>query len=146
MSKKPRRSSQPRTLKRLFDAQNKLCCYCDGPTWIAGGETRVDRNARLGVVDGPGAGKLLAAMMATREHVKRRVDGGGNADNLMMACGYCNTTRHGSEPDVHRVDMQVLVAAGLHPTNRPRIVDSPRDHIKRGLKALKKLRAGKPIT
>lgn len=147
MSRGGSRSSQPRTLRRLFDAQSGLCCYCDGPTWMVGREKRVDMLARLGIPAGAdGTHKMLAACTATREHLKRRADGGTNADNLKMACGYCNTTRHGSDPDVHRIDMQVLVAAGLHPTNRPRIVDSPREHIKRGLKALKKLRAGKPIT
>ena len=47
---------------------------------------------------------------------------------------------------IHRIDMQVLVAAGLHPTNRPRVLDDAASHIKRGLKAIRKLRAGKAIT
>lgn len=139
--------STKRQLLRLFDKQCGRCCYCGGDTWLPGKETKVQAKIRLGIpLVGNGGTKLVRASVATREHIKRRVDGGKNSNNLAMACNACNTFRLESPPDVHRIDMQVLVAAGLHPTNRPKILDSPKDHIKRGLRALRKLRAGQPIT
>lgn len=135
-----------RQLVRAFDAQNGRCCYCDGACWLPQRESGMQARARLGIPVGvDGAAKMLRAARATREHLKRRVDGGGDADNIAMACHACNVRRGDSEPDVHRIDMQVLVAAGLHPTNRPaHTVADPRGHLKRGLKALKKLRRGVP--
>ena len=137
---------QRRHLARMFDAQNGICCYCDGATWLPGRESKIEAKARLGIQQGVNAGtKMLRLAAATREHLKRRVDGGRNMNNLTMACAACNSLRLDSTPEVHRVDMQVLVAAGLHPVNRPTLIDDPKAHIKRGLKALKKLRAGQPI-
>lgn len=139
-------SRTKRQLVRAFDAQRGLCCYCDGRCWLPTREHPRQARARLGIPsDVPGSKKMLTAAQATREHLKRRADGGGDADNIAMACHACNVRRGDSEPDVHRIDMQVLVAAGLHPTNRPaHTVADPRGHLKRGLKALKKLRAGVP--
>lgn len=132
-------------LVRLFDKQNGACCYCDGQAWLRSRETAAQAALRLGIPWGAdGFHKMLTAAEATREHIKRRADGGTNSGNLKMACQACNTMRHESPSDVHRIDMQVLVAAGLHPTNRPRVLDTPREHIKAGLRALKKLRAGTP--
>ncbi|HEY6029952.1 MAG TPA: HNH endonuclease [Gaiellaceae bacterium] len=133
-----------RQLARAFDAQRGACCYCDGACWLSQREHREKARKRLGIPAGVvGATKMLRAALATREHLKRRADGGTDADNLAMACQACNVRRGDSEPDVHRIDMQVLVAAGLHPTNRPpHAVADPKDHLKRGLKALKKLRRG----
>lgn len=139
--------SSKRRLAKLFDAQGGRCCYCDGATWLPDRETKKQAKTRLGIPDaGHGSTKMLRAARATREHLVRRIDGGKNVNNLKMACQVCNSTRWDAEPDVHRIDMQVLVAAGLHPTNRPKIVDSPQAHIQRGLKALRKLRAGQPLT
>lgn len=102
---------------------------------------------RFGLMPGiPGTSKLMRGAVATREHIVRIVDGGSHGANVKMACGACNTLRGDHDMDVHRSDMQVLVRAGLHPTNRPKqkIADLRR-YYKSGLKALRKLRAGKPI-
>lgn len=135
-----------RQLIRAFDKQHGKCCYCDGDTWLPGRETKDQARDRLGIqASMPGSGKMLIACKAMREHLVRRCDGGKNENNIAMACHACNVRRHDSTLDVHRIDMQVMVAAGLHPTNRPRMIDDPRTHIKLGLKALRKLRRGMPI-
>ncbi len=134
-------------LARRFDEQHGKCCYCDGDTWMPRRETREQASLRLGVpIATPGSAKMLRAARATREHVHRRADGGKDGfSNIKMACMYCNSQRWENDLDVHRIDMQVLVAAGLHPTNRPRAVDDLKEHRKRGNRAIKLLRAGKPL-
>jgi hypothetical protein len=137
---------QRRQLVSLYVEQDGRCWYCDGRTWLVGAESADQVRARLQIPKGvPWAAKMLRSAMATREHIVRKVDGGRDAGNLKMACHACNVRRGDSPPDVHRIDMQVLVAAGLHPTNRTALADDPRLHIKAGLKALKKLRVGEPI-
>lgn len=136
-------------LRSLYRDQEGICCYCDGPTWLPRHHTQERARRILGIPDtGPGSRKLLEAARATREHLKRRADGGGDHGNLKMACNYCNTHRGDDDPEVHRVNMQVLAAASLHPVNRlPGVMhDDPASHMKRATKALKKLRAGSPIT
>ena len=134
-----------RKLGQLFKEADGRCGYCDGATWMIG-ERHDNVRARLGIPKGVhGSNKLLEAAKATREHLKKRADGGQNVDNLMLSCHACNSRRGDSTPQEHRTDMQVLVAAGLHPTNRPKHITDPQHHHKAGLKALKKLRAGQPI-
>lgn len=134
-------------LARLFHQQNGACCYCSGATWLRGKETRESAALRLGIpAKTSGYRQMLTAARATTEHVQRRSDGGKGGDNLKMACHACNVRRLDSEPEAHRIDMMVLVAAGLHPTNRPVLLDTPKAHLTRGLWALRKLRAGLPFT
>ena len=134
-------------LARRFDEQGGKCCYCDGDTWLPMRESPDKARARLGIPsDTSGSRKILRAARATREHVHRVADGGSNATgNIKMACMYCNSQRWENDLDVHRIDMQVLVAAGLHPTNRPKVIDSLVEHRKRGNRAIGLLRAGKPL-
>lgn len=137
-----------RRLVRLYHKQDGICCYCDGNTWLRGHETREAAALRLGIPPKTaGYRQMLTAARATTEHIQRRADGGkGGPLNLKMACHACNVRRLDSTPEAHRIDMLVLVAAGLHPTNRPAVIDTPKEHLTRGLRALRKLRAGLPIT
>ena len=140
------KSTKRKQLAHLFAQFNGVCGYCDGSTWMIG-ERHDAVRARLGISKGvPGSAKMLTASMATREHLKKRADGGKAMNNLMLACHACNVRRVAASPEEHRMDMQVLVAAGLHPTNRPQNVADPQHHHKAGLKALRKLRAGQPLT
>lgn len=145
----PRRARARHQIRTLYRDQEGICCYCDGRTWLACEQTRVVACSRLLInMNARGWEKLLEGCRATREHLKRKTDGGRDEGNLKMACHYCNTHRGDSDPDVHRVDMQVMVAAGIHPVNRPQGVrtDDAASHMRRATKALKKLRAGQPIT
>ncbi len=136
-------ANKRRQLAELYEAASGICCYCDGATWLAFREGRNAARRRLGIVAGtPGAGNALTAARATREHLIKRADGGTDAGNLKLACLACNVRRGDSTPDEHRADMQKLVAAGLHPTNRPSAVPDPARHQRVGLKALRNLRAG----
>jgi hypothetical protein len=137
-----------RQLARRFDEQYGKCCYCDGDTWLHFRETKEQARLRLGIpLNAPGSAKMLRAAKATREHLHRVAEGGKNGfANIKMACMFCNSQRWENEPEVHRIDMQVLVAAGLHPTNRPGVVDDLKNHRKLGNRAIRLLRAGKPIT
>lgn len=118
--------------------------YCDGPTWLPSRETKAAAAARLGIpLRQSGTSKTLRVSRATREHIRRKADGGSNSSgNIRMACGFCNSARWESPPDVHRVDMQVIVAAGLHPTNRPGAILDHAAHIKKGNRAIRLLRQG----
>lgn len=131
-------------LTQLFDDQNGFCCYCDGAMWLPGRERQDAARTRLGIPNhAAGSKKMLIAAKATREHIQRAVDGGTNAlKNLKAACNACNVRRMDSDPDVHRMDMQVMVAAGLHPTNRPKIILDHAAHMRAGRLALRKLRKG----
>jgi hypothetical protein len=134
-------------LARRFDEQHGKCCYCDGDAWLWFRESPEQARTRLGIPGNvPGTAKMLRAAKATREHLHRVTDGGKNGvENIKMACMYCNSQRWENDPDVHRIDMQVLVAAGLHPTNRPKVIDDLRTHRKLGNRAIKLLRGGKSI-
>lgn len=132
-----------RKLARLFDQQQGLCYYCDGRTWLLGRESKQNARERLLIPAGPHAEKVLRDATATTEHLLRRIDGGTDAKhNLKMACQSCNSRRGATSAAKHRIDMQVLVAAGLHPVNRPPVIDCLKEHRRRGLRALDLLRRG----
>ncbi len=97
---------------------------------------------RLGIpAEASGSTKMLRLARATREHLIRSIDGGTDAGkNIKMACQFCNTTRLETPVEQHRANMQRLVAAGLHPVNRPAIVESPIRHIRLGLKMVREMR------
>lgn len=138
-------STKRRQLAFLFAENKGVCGYCGGSTWMIGERHDAVRR-RLEIPKGiAGSHKILTASMATREHLQKRADGGKNTDNLMLACHACNVRRGDASPEEHRINMQVLVAAGLHPTNRPKNITDPQHHHKAGLKALRKLRAGQSI-
>lgn len=104
------------TLATLFDAQNGLCFYCTGKTWLGGRETKQQARARLGITPGlPRAQRALALRRATEEHLIRRADGGKRKGNLVMACAFCNSHRGETSVDAHKTNMLALVKAGKHP-------------------------------
>lgn len=130
-------------LAKLFNAQNGLCYYCDGQAWMRQSEDMHAAAIRLCIPNGSHAIKMLRDAEATKEHLLRRADGGtSSARNLKMACQCCNSRRGATPAAAHRIDMQVLVAAGLHPVNRPPVIDSIKEHRKRGLRAMQLLRRG----
>lgn len=132
----------------MFTERGGRCCYCDGATWLVHLEPKAKARQRLGIVNAKHAAKMLRYAMATFEHIKRVADGGtGAAHNGMLACSFCNVLRGDTEIRAHRTDMQALVAAGLHPVNRPLApVDNYAVVRKLALRAVRNLRAGQPIT
>jgi hypothetical protein len=132
----------------LFIKRGGLCEYCDGETWMRGLETKAMAMSRLGIASGTAhSSKMIRYAEATFEHIRRRADGGtGVAHNGMLACMFCNVSRGEVDIRVNRMDMQALVAAGLHPVNRPAgRVDNYRDVRRFALRALRNIRSGKPI-
>ena len=132
----------------LFAKQGGRCCYCDGATWLRGTEQWKHAAARLSVPQNqPHSRTLMRYAAATFEHAKRIADGGKHNGNGMMACAFCNVSRDNATIDENRTDMQALVAAGLHPVNRP---IGPLDNIaavrKNALRALRRIRTGNPPT
>ena len=73
---------------KLYIRQSGKCCYCERPMYrTTANKTKTCR--RLGI-----SRKEFDRSLATREHLKRRCEGGGNhPDNLALACQECNTTR-----------------------------------------------------
>ena len=130
----------------MFAERGGACCYCDGPTWLPPLEGKNEAAARLGIKRGTKHSlKMLKYARATFEHVKRAADGGTAArSNGMLACAFCNVARGDSDVRIHRSDMQALVAAGLHPVNRPtERVDNYKEVRKLALRYLDDLRSGK---
>ena len=61
--------------------QSGRCFYCERPTWLWESEY-------------PNTSHLSPLNQATREHLVKHADGGSNEDeNIVMACGACNSTR-----------------------------------------------------
>jgi len=74
-------------LLQRYEEQDGRCFYCLRATWILGVERKSAAWQRLGVLR-----SQLDGLQATREHLKRRVDGGAfNPSNIVMACFQCNT-------------------------------------------------------
>ena len=139
---KPNRA-KPNQLRRAYAARGGLCFYCDGVTWLPSAEDKVSARLRLGIMpEAKLSGSLLRAALATREHLTRVTEGGTNiASNIVLACNYCNTTRHDADPGHHRSIMRELVAAGLHPTNRANARYHPSAY-RNSLKVIDRIRRG----
>lgn len=75
-----------RQLVVAFDEQDGLCFYCDRKCWLPW--------------EGGGGPGREPGLMATREHLIRTADGGNNtAENIAMACFYCNSRRGQRAPE-----------------------------------------------
>ncbi|GJE77761.1 HNH endonuclease [Methylorubrum suomiense] len=111
------------SLEKLFDLTGGTCCYCGCQTYLPRSEPRAVVAARFGLALGqPGVKKALRRRTATREHIVRKADGGGdNRRNLTIACHLCNITRGAASPDQHRAAIARAVAAGIHPNHTPKI-------------------------
>lgn len=87
----------------LWHAQGGLCFYCGDDTWPGSAESIDDAKKRLNV----STRKQVHRRRATREHLKRRADGGTNeAANLVMACQECNVSREAKHPLLHLAEMR----------------------------------------
>lgn len=64
--------------------------------------------------------KIQPHRTATREHLVRRCEGGGNGDNLTLACRFCNNGRDDRTVEQHKAHILKLIEAGQHP-NMPRM-------------------------
>jgi len=106
----------PGQLARRYREQGGRCWYCDLPTWSRRNETRLQARERLGVAAGtPQSSKVLRKKAATREHLARVADGGGDAlRNIVMACAGCNVLRGDRDPVTWRAEVQAQLAAGTH--------------------------------
>lgn len=115
-------------LTRIYKFHLGRCCYCRGLTWnpkdkpsLPDGDIHGYRLRSIGLdyVKGDVGTRLIYhASKGTREHVIRKVDGGGGGKNLWLACHYCNSQRNDRSPAENQRVMQSLVLMGLHPTNR----------------------------
>jgi 5-methylcytosine-specific restriction endonuclease McrA len=76
-------------LKYRFVDQGGLCFYCLRTTYLPEWDTPKSAAIKLGVPI-----SLIAKRMATREHLRRRTEGGGDyIFNIVMACQECNVDR-----------------------------------------------------
>jgi hypothetical protein len=108
-------------LTKHYRKQHGLCCYCEQPAWIPGHkESRRQRLKRLQVTeDDPAFMERTNFMRASREHLVRRAEGGGDGENVVMACVFCNSWRDRTAPEIHKRIMLALVAMMLHPAAWP---------------------------
>ena len=98
------------SIARLYNKQGGFCYYCHRPAWLFGVEKKIDARRRLGIgLYAPS--RVLNDRRATREHLRRRADGGTNLqDNLVMACAGCNHSREDAPPAQHQQRMQAKYA------------------------------------
>lgn len=109
-------------LAELWMRQQGRCHYCGGSTALLGLRSKKRWAQMLGVVEGPNS-KQFNWHVATREHITRQAVGGyDGADNIVMACCFCNSTRQTMSVDLHREAMLVMVQTGQHPVGRGRPV------------------------
>jgi 5-methylcytosine-specific restriction endonuclease McrA len=78
--------------------QNGRCFYCRKETWLLS-ETIV------------GMSRHCRNHMATREHLKRKCEGGGDENaNIVMACASCNNSRGDKSVKAHLVDVRAAIS------------------------------------
>ena len=101
-----------------FQDQQGLCYYCEQPMWEAHFETKRealqrffgDKPANAGArspLQLSGYSKeeklFIKYRLCTLEHLDRRVNGGGNHhQNLVAACNHCNSDRQDMPPDQYK--------------------------------------------
>lgn len=92
----------------LWLMQNRECFYCGREAWCANGiESKRHFRTRLGLT-----ATGLEQRRATREHLRRRADGGDSRpENLVMACAGCNGDRGSTPPLLHLAHKRALHAA-----------------------------------
>jgi hypothetical protein len=93
---------------RLCGEQNWRCCYCGVRMLnIALHDLRyLPKKERFRV----------RSMIATVEHVIRRVDGGTDEwENLAASCEWCNVRRHDRSAEDWFLEVQALIGLGAHP-------------------------------
>ena len=87
------------SVRRAFQRQNGMCCYCGLPMW------------RPGCQDGP------SEMRCTAEHLRARSEGGDDRpSNIAAAHKFCNVHRHRSkrplEPVAFGLKVQQRIRTG----------------------------------
>ncbi|SFH08786.1 hypothetical protein [Methylobacterium gossipiicola] len=108
-----------KNLDRLFDAAAGVCCYCGCGTYMVRREPGPDAMRRFGIPEVPGSARVLAYRLASIERIVRHVDGGTYAaDNIALACAFCNSHRGDASPEDHRAAMVALAASSLHPNHQ----------------------------
>lgn len=106
-------------LHALWHKQGGLCFYCGAETYLpGGGETKDHARQRFGIIKGTKkASKAFRRRYATREHLKRKADGGTMAnENLVMACHGCNVRRGEMSVEAYKNHVADQVRLGCHPT------------------------------
>ena len=104
--------------KRKAIAQDGLCYYCRCPTWECDAE-EFARKYKM-------SARRTQFFKQTAEHLVARCDGGTDTDsNVVMACHYCNSSRHLSSrpksPAAHKDHVQRRMKAGKwHGFKRPK--------------------------
>jgi 5-methylcytosine-specific restriction endonuclease McrA len=101
----------------VFEAANWRCCYC-GVRLLSRMQSARECHAYFANEAGISIrlGKTLKRRGATIEHIRRRVDGGGNArENLAAACEWCNGARGPISAVAWFDEVARLKRAGKHP-------------------------------
>src|SRR3990167_3352180 len=96
------------SLFKIFVRYNKMCFYCEEPTWYPIVEDIRTACDRLGIVyRSPGYKKALRLRRATREHLERRADGGTHDPaNIVLACDACNASRGRRTVEQHKAHIR----------------------------------------
>ena len=138
-----------RKRRRLFLSQEGKCFYCSRLMWEKTLETPIEAIVRLESRSGPPPVHLdrasrvtLRHRLCTLEHLTRRVDGGTfHNQNLVAACGQCNSNRQEIPPEVFSREMQQDVSY----LKKMRMETQQRKHESRERRKAVRIAKGLPI-
>lgn len=103
----------------IFERQNWRCCYCGFRMYAPAKESKAQFLSAYGGSCQPtrnGRKRFLRSARATIEHLHRLADGGKNTiDNLVGACGWCNSSRQEIPADSYFEEIKWLKMEGNHP-------------------------------
>lgn len=92
------------------------CFYCESPMYKPGRDRAGKFIGRTNLVTKKAQQQFLNLSRDTKEHLKRRADGGvGLIGNTVRACNWCNTVRGEATVEEHKAAMMALVKSGKHP-------------------------------
>lgn len=92
------------------------CFYCESPMYKPGRDRAAEFLWRAGYrLNQRGSERFLQYSLQTREHLKRKADGGRGEGNIVAACAWCNNGRGSASVESHKERMAGMAAAGTHP-------------------------------
>lgn len=105
----------------------ETCIYCDAEMWQRGVITKREFRKIHGLRHADrGASQFVWTRRQTKEHLKRKADGGdSHPHNIAPACRFCNHSRGDASVEDHRAAIQKLIASGKHPGWKWLLVPAP---------------------
>lgn len=96
-----------RSLVHLVNRHGRNCHYCGCELMIPDGQGRMPQDATW---------DEFKWRRASREHLQKRCEGGTkSAQNLVLACVWCNSNRHDHPPEIWAIVVVAMKRVRRHP-------------------------------